>query len=219
MPQIRYRPQYPRLRDGSHAEVADRGGKCSKYYSQYSQRRLTGGIMCAWCTHSICYGFHCIPRGEGRNDVFSAMITRWPRAPKRVIYDFACALGPYCLTREPAFFADTLFVVDDFHAKGHAKCSAASFLKTYAAIDPRLIRINSSAAECGNGGMWKRGNSTDSKVSQLHDSGSSYSVYESLYFYLESVDNSAHVGYAMNKINFVYIKVVNYICTICHKYR
>ena len=81
------------------------------------------------------------------------MITRWPRAPKRVIYGFACALGPYCLTREPAFFADTLFIVDDFHAKGHTKCSAASFLKTYAAIDPRLIRVNSSAAECGNGGI------------------------------------------------------------------
>ena len=153
MPQIRYRPRYPRLRDESHPEVTDRGGKCSKYYSQYSQRRLTGGIMCAWCTHSVCYGFHCIPRGEGRNDVFSAMITRWPRPPKRVIYDFACALGPYCLTREPEFFADTLYVVDDFHAKGHTKCSPASFLKTYAAIDPRLIKVNSSAAECGNGGI------------------------------------------------------------------
>lgn len=109
--------------------------------------------MCAWCTHSICYGFHCIPSGEGRNDVFSAMITRWPKAPKRVIYDFACALGPYCLVREADFFADTLFVVDDFHAKGHTKCSPAAFLKTHATVDPRLSRINSSAAECGNGGI------------------------------------------------------------------
>ena len=155
MPQIRNRPQYPRLKDESRVgtEVMDKGGKCSKYYSQYSQRRLTGGIMCAWCTHSICYSFHCIPRSESHNDIFSAMITRWPKAPKRVIYDFACALGPYCLTREPNFFADTLFVVDDFHAKGHTKCSAASFLKTYSAIDPRLIGINSSAAECRNGGI------------------------------------------------------------------
>lgn len=32
-----------------------------------------------------------------------ALITRWPTAPERVIYDFACALGPYCMTREPQF--------------------------------------------------------------------------------------------------------------------
>ena len=153
MPQIRYRPKYPKLKDDTLGESDERGGQCSKYYWQYSQRRLTGGIMCAWCTHSICYGFHCIPRGEGRNDVFSAMITRWPKAPKRVVYDFACALGPYCMTREADFFADTVFVVDDFHAKGHSKCSAASFLKTYSELDPRLLKINSSAAECGNGGI------------------------------------------------------------------
>ena len=46
---------------------------------QYGQRRLTGGIMCAWCTHSICYGFHRIPRGEGRKDVFSAI--QYPISP------------------------------------------------------------------------------------------------------------------------------------------
>jgi hypothetical protein len=62
-------------------------------------------------------------------------------------------LGPYCMTREPEFFADTLFVIDDFHAKGHSKCAPASFLKTYAELDPRLVHINSSAAECGNGGI------------------------------------------------------------------
>jgi hypothetical protein len=154
MPQIRHRPRYPQLLYDQMIESGgNRGAKCSKYYSQYGEQRLTGGIMCAWCTHSICYGFHCIPRGEGRNDVFSAMITRWPKAPKRVIYDFACALGPYCMTREADFFADTLFVIDAFHAKGHTKCAPAAFLSSYANIDPRLARINSSAAECGNGGI------------------------------------------------------------------
>lgn len=109
--------------------------------------------MACWCTHSICYGFHCIPVGEGRNDVFSAMITRWPKAPKRVIYDFACALGPYCWTREPQFFADTQFLIDGFHAAGHKKCSTAAFLKTYSEVDASLALLNTSAAECGNSGM------------------------------------------------------------------
>ncbi|KAJ7675308.1 hypothetical protein B0H17DRAFT_835251, partial [Mycena rosella] len=87
------------------------------------------------------------------NDVFSAIITRWPEAPKRIIYNFACALGPYCMTREPVFFANTQFAIDDFHASGHTKCAPAAFLKTYAQVDPRLARINTSAAECGNGGI------------------------------------------------------------------
>lgn len=154
MPQIRHRPTYPRLtHDQQQNSGGSRGAKCSKYYSQYGEQRQTGGIMCAWCTHSICYGFHCIPKGEGRNDVFSAMVTRWLKPPKRVIYDFACALGPYCMLREPDFFADTQFLIDAFHATGHTKCSPAAFLSNYAAVDPRLAKLNSSAAECGNGGI------------------------------------------------------------------
>lgn len=153
MPQIQHRPTYPQLKHDKVPEGSNRGAGCGKYYSQYKEQRLTGGIMCAQCTHSICYGFHCIPKGEGRNDVFSAMITRWPTPPKKVIYDFACALGPYCMTREPDFFADTTFCIDDFHSQGHSKCSEACFLKTYSAVDARLARINSSAAECGNGGI------------------------------------------------------------------
>lgn len=154
MPQIRSRPKYPKLtHDQRKDSGGSRGAKCSKYYSQYGEQRLTGGIMGAWCTHSICYGFHCIPNGEGRNDVFSAMVTRWPKAPKRVIYDFACALGPYCLLREPDFFADTQFAIDNFHSGGHTKCTPAAFLSNYSRLDPRLTDLNSSAAECGNGGL------------------------------------------------------------------
>ncbi|KAJ6611690.1 hypothetical protein B0H10DRAFT_1918580 [Mycena sp. CBHHK59/15] len=154
LPKIRERPRYPKLKHDVRNEVGGkRGAKCSKFYSQYGERRLTGGIMCVWCTHSVCYGFHCIPRGEGRNDVFSALITRWETPPKRVIYDFACALGPYCMTREPEFFSKTQFLIDDFHSVGHTKCSPAAFLKSHCNVDPRLSHINSSAGECGNSGL------------------------------------------------------------------
>ncbi|KAJ3567812.1 hypothetical protein NP233_g6119 [Leucocoprinus birnbaumii] len=91
-----------------------------------------------------------MPGCEGRNNVFSAMITQWPQAPKRVVYDFSCALGPYCLLREPDFFADTLFIIDNFHARDHTKCANACFASTYAKLDPELSEINTSAAECGN---------------------------------------------------------------------
>jgi hypothetical protein len=159
MPQIRLRPRYPLLRhdqvaDGAKAKSkAKKRAGCGKYFSQYSESRLTGGIMCAWCPHSICYGYHCIPSAEGRNDVFSAMYTRWKTPPRRVVYDYACALGPYCLTREPDYFLDTEFRIDTFHAKGHTKCAPAAFLATYSATNPELVAINSSAAECGNSGL------------------------------------------------------------------
>ncbi|KAJ7129700.1 hypothetical protein C8R44DRAFT_839598 [Mycena epipterygia] len=166
LPKIRERPIYPKLKHDIRNELGGkRGAKCSKFYAQYGERRLTGGIMVVWCTHSISYGFHCIPRGEGRNDVFSALITRWKEPPKRVIYDFACALGPYCMTREPEFFSSTQFLIDDFHSVGHTKCSPAAFLKTYCNVDPRLSYINSSAGECGNSGI-KRVRKSVSYMSQ-----------------------------------------------------
>lgn len=154
MPVIRKRPRYPGIpKDGKADEPKDRGGTCSKYYDTYGTEGLTGGIMVCWCTHSIAYGFHCIPKNEGRNDVFSAMISHWREAPKRVIYDFACSLGPYCMAREPEFFAKTKFLIDEFHAKGHVRCSCASFLRSHMEVDSTLVAINSSAAECGNGGI------------------------------------------------------------------
>jgi hypothetical protein len=57
------------------------------------------------------------------------------------------------MTCKPDFFSDMLFAIDSFHAKGHTKCAPAAFLSTYANVDPQLARINSSAAECGNGGL------------------------------------------------------------------
>lgn len=109
--------------------------------------------MAAWCTHSICLGFHCIPSGEGGDDVFSAMYTMFKEAPHVCCYDFACALGPYCMLREPEFFKNTLFVIDTFHASGHTRCTPSAFASNYGAVDPTLAVINTSAAECGNGGM------------------------------------------------------------------
>jgi hypothetical protein len=84
---------------------------------------------------------------------FSALVTRWETAPKRVIYDFACALGPNCMTREPEFSSNTQFLIDDFHSVGHTKCSPAAFLKTHCNVDARLSYSNLSAGECGNSGL------------------------------------------------------------------
>ncbi|TEB10932.1 hypothetical protein FA13DRAFT_1759730 [Coprinellus micaceus] len=110
LPPIRHRPIYPSI-PGDSKKTRLFAWRAGAY----------GGIMVAWCMHSVCYGFHHMPTSEGRNDVFSAMVTRWPIAPEQVVYDFACALGPYCMLREPEFFKNTLFAIDDFHAKDHTK--------------------------------------------------------------------------------------------------
>jgi len=165
-PAVRVRPKYAHIPDDSALEdklrdLAERttdDSVCGKYYNTYKQSGLVGGLMVLWCRHSICVGFHVIPTCEGRNDVFSALYTQWPTAPKVVVYDFACQLAPYCLVREPQFFRDTRFLVDQFHASGHTKCSKASS-STYAMqFDPNLQTINTSAAEVGNSGaakIWK----------------------------------------------------------------
>ncbi|KAJ3504073.1 hypothetical protein NLJ89_g8132 [Agrocybe chaxingu] len=154
MPQIRSRPTYPNLKHDQNLEKSgQRGAKCSKHFTEYGKKRLTGGVMICWCSHSIAYGFHCIPKAEGRNDVFSALYTHWRQAPEWVIYDFACAAAPYSMTREPDFFKNTRHGIDDCHSQGHTKCSAACFVKSYADLDPRLAKVNTSAAECGNSGL------------------------------------------------------------------
>ncbi|KAJ7585773.1 hypothetical protein C8J56DRAFT_788282 [Mycena floridula] len=129
MPQIRDRPEYPRLAWDRKRKAASekRGLKCSKFFGKYGPQTRTGGLMIFWCTHSICYGFHFMPSAEGRDDVFSALITHWPTAPEQV------------------------FMIDAFHSKGHTKCSPAAFVQTYSKVDPRLGTVNTSAAECGNG--------------------------------------------------------------------
>jgi hypothetical protein len=38
------------------------------------------------CLHGLVRGFHVIPKAEGRNDVFTPIITRWSVAPELVIY-------------------------------------------------------------------------------------------------------------------------------------
>ncbi|EJD36135.1 hypothetical protein AURDEDRAFT_74537 [Auricularia subglabra TFB-10046 SS5] len=160
LPRVRLRPEYPHLpgdRKVDRSVVTDTGAGgigCSKFYEANGIKGQTGGLMAAWCPHMVCLGFHCIPKGEGRNDVFSALFMHWEEPPKTVIYDFACALAHYCMLREPKFFRNTRFLIDGFHAKGHTRCSRCCFISSYKK-DSALCSVNSSAAECGNRGLLK----------------------------------------------------------------
>ena len=133
--------------DSVRLDKEDKG--CNHYFEK--MRHFTGGVMMFWCPHRICLGFHVVPTSEGRDDVFSVLFTRWQTPPKIVIYDFACNLHKYSFSREPKFFANTKFLVDELHGGGHATCSEAYMIKTYKAIGEATARfVNDSAAESGH---------------------------------------------------------------------
>jgi len=149
---LRHRPYYENRDTETKASVdIAESGACKKYYSTYKKKpTLTGGLMAIWCQHLICLGFHKIPKAEGRDDVFSGLYVYFEKAPEVVVYDFACQLGDYSMAREPEFFKDTLFVIDEMYAKGHSACSQASFSSNYMQCSTRLQEVNTSAVECSN---------------------------------------------------------------------
>ncbi|KAF8989330.1 hypothetical protein BDQ17DRAFT_1393304 [Cyathus striatus] len=67
MPQIQHRPIYPELK---HGRSHNKGG----------QDWGAEGIMAAWCTHPICYGFHSIPSSKGHNDQTKFLIDHFHAA-------------------------------------------------------------------------------------------------------------------------------------------
>jgi len=95
----------------------------------------TGGVFSFFCLkHGFCYGFHVMPFSEGRNDPFSVLKTYLRKAPKIIVYDFACSLEEYCLNRDPDWFRDTLFVIDRFHWKNHYGCPKAFNMSNYTGL-------------------------------------------------------------------------------------
>ena len=128
-------------------------GQCEKMFLTHQHQ--TGGIMIAWCKHRIAVGFHIIPRQEGRNDVYSVLYQRWQKAPRTIVYDFACQLHKYSITREAVFFRDTKHVIDEHHSDNHTACSEAYRMKPYKQYNDEWTFFNDSAAECGNSGLAK----------------------------------------------------------------
>ncbi|KIJ31609.1 hypothetical protein M422DRAFT_53298 [Sphaerobolus stellatus SS14] len=133
-PPIRIRPSYPRIPDDgfTEAQISKEVTECGKYYNDYKKAKLTGGLMILW-----------------------SIFCHWSKAPKIIVYDFACQLAPYSSVREPSFFGNTRFVVDEFHASDHTKCSKASHASFALQHDPQIQLINTSAAEVGNSGASK----------------------------------------------------------------
>ena len=142
MKKVRSRPLYSKDADGESVG-------CEKVFPEY--RGITGGAMILWCRHRIAQGFHVIKKGEGRNDMFSALYCHWPSAPRVVCYDNACQLMHYATIREPVYFKNTTFVIDRLHQKNHYACSEAFGLRPFMEGGAKeFFQFNDSAAETGN---------------------------------------------------------------------
>lgn len=144
LPKIRERPIYEM--DGDMNESKDlEGDKAGCKHNFVKPGARTGGVFSCVCEHGVCYAIFVIKNAEGRNEPFTWMTTHLRRAPKYVVYDFACSLMEYCLNRAPNFFKHTLFLVDRFHWLNHIACCPTFNIREHQELADRIR--NSQACE------------------------------------------------------------------------
>ncbi|MCP3666921.1 MAG: hypothetical protein GY696_31245, partial [Gammaproteobacteria bacterium] len=124
--QLSYFPQWPVVRGVANYIIPKRTPKdevdlCLKH--KHGHPVLSPGILTLYCKHSVCYGYTIMESYESVKIPFEVIMTRYPTAPKVVIYDFCCKLHVYFLKREPKFVESTVFIVDRFHWTNHKACS------------------------------------------------------------------------------------------------
>ncbi|KAI9140582.1 hypothetical protein BKA69DRAFT_1029440, partial [Paraphysoderma sedebokerense] len=93
------------------------------------------GTLTVFCAeHRICLGAYVLHEKESQATAFEFLYTRCSQAPKYVVYDNACNVQEYVLNREPAFFKNTMFLVDGLHFQDHINCSAAFDCRLYSCM-------------------------------------------------------------------------------------
>lgn len=152
----RVRDRLPCVADGRAGSQAQacrepRTDKAPCRHTFFNAGDRTGGVFTWFCEHGVCYAVYIIPNAEGRDEAFSFLTKYFPKAPKVIVYDFACALEEYCLNRAPEFFKDTLFVVDNFHWRNHVSCGLGYCMARYTF----LSNVNSQVAEQCNSALKK----------------------------------------------------------------
>jgi hypothetical protein len=83
----------------------------------HSQRKFNPGIFKLSCVHGVTYGFHFLKHAESPNELFTLLLTRFPRdkLPRLLCYDNGCKFFEYALNREPWMLKAMKVLVDNFH--------------------------------------------------------------------------------------------------------
>jgi hypothetical protein len=82
------------------------------------QRKFNPGIFKVTCVHGVVYGFHFMKEPESPSDLFTMLLTRWPRGrllPALLWYDNMCKAYEYIIKREPWMLKFMRALVDSFH--------------------------------------------------------------------------------------------------------
>jgi hypothetical protein len=84
-------------------------------------------------------------QNESPETAFSALFNRRAVPPNVVIYDDACKLSAYALTRQPEFFANCRFFSDRFHFVDHVGCAEGFNINNFHHYDS----LNTESGEQG----------------------------------------------------------------------
>ncbi|XP_066928489.1 uncharacterized protein [Clytia hemisphaerica] len=136
-------PNLPTVRKrGNFAQdkVKTKTVECRKNHRGHPN--LTSGIFTVYCIHGICIGFQVMDKEESPNIPFTIFRTRFPTAPKYIVYDNACNLHNYALNRDPFFFMNSKFLVDRFHWPNHTACSLGYCMSRYRILDGMNSEVN-----------------------------------------------------------------------------
>jgi len=126
-------------RDQCRAEPFDKGdktscGTCEKGYNsseKYSDGALT---LCCACAHPKILGIVVLDRKESPQVLINALLTRFPRLPRYLVYDFACGVVRCAMAKLPWMLRDRSVVSDRFHVCNHT-CSRFYNANSYGDLD------------------------------------------------------------------------------------
>lgn len=158
-------PLWPPLYDRPHyAGLEEYDGRCKErgmykkcddtsHKVRSGQNLFNPGIFKATCPHGFCYGCHFMKDHESPSDLFTLLLTRWPRDSFLSVcwYDNMCKAYEYIIKREPWMLQKLRSFVDSFHFGSHHqvslhKCPAVFDTKRH--VVARLF--NSQYEEHGN---------------------------------------------------------------------
>jgi len=100
-----------------------------------SLKKLSEGIINAYCQHGVCLGFGIMLESESpRLAMHLLMSIGGDGRRMNVFYDNGCHLQTFVLRREPALYAQCRFFIDRFHLAGHSGCASELNPNLYPAL-------------------------------------------------------------------------------------
>ena len=146
-PYQRLRPRY--AWDHIPKDEQNIATECNKAFAKFNDK--VGALWITRCAiHGFADGFHIVPKSEGLNDPFSAILCHRRVAPELAIGDFNCQLQPYGCNREPEIFLPIVHAIDECHTKAHTRCSIAYNMRIFKNAHYSYNLVNDSTCEQRN---------------------------------------------------------------------